>query len=97
MWIWVFHNGIDGGQDWVSCALKFSVPLLKTSNFDGYFTHEQRLLQHHARGKTTQACGIFVKKVFFFFLFQITADPPPPLRELHSTDETRVWRDPWES
>ena len=39
----------------------------------------------------TQKCGVFVKQVVF-----LTANHrgPLPLRELHSTDETRVWRDP---
>ena len=38
-----------------------------------------------------QTCGVFVEQVVF-----PTANHrgPHPLRELHSTDETGVWRDP---
>ena len=38
-------------------------------------------------------CGVFVKVVFLTVIHR----RPLPLRELHSTDETIVWRDPGES
>ena len=38
-------------------------------------------------------CHVFVKQVWFFF-FTVNHRGPLPLRELHSTDETLVWRDP---
>ena len=36
-------------------------------------------------------CGVFVKQVIFL---TVNHRGPLPLRELHSTDETIVWRDP---
>ena len=36
-------------------------------------------------------CGIFVKQVVFLM---VNNRRPLPFRELHSTDETIVWRDP---
>ena len=39
----------------------------------------------------TQTCGVFVNQVVFL---TVNHRGPLPLRELHSTDETRVWRDP---
>ena len=36
-------------------------------------------------------CGVFVKQVVFL---TVNHRGPLPLRELHSTDETIVWRDP---
>ena len=36
-------------------------------------------------------CGVFVKQVIFL---TVNHHRPLPLRELHSTDETIVWRDP---
>ena len=39
----------------------------------------------------TQTCAVFVKQVVFL---TVNHRGPLPLRELHSTDETRVWRDP---
>ena len=39
----------------------------------------------------TQAGGVFVKQVVFL---TVNHRGPLPLRELHSTDETIVWRDP---
>ena len=39
----------------------------------------------------TQTCGVFVKQVVFL---TVNHRGPLPLRELHSTDETIVWRDP---
>ena len=39
----------------------------------------------------TQANGVFVKQVVFL---TVNHRGPLPLRELHSTGETRVWRDP---
>ena len=41
----------------------------------------------------TQTCGVFVKQVVFL---TVNHRGPLPLRELHSTDETWVWRDPRE-
>ena len=39
----------------------------------------------------TQTSGVFVKQVVFL---TVSHRGPLPLRELHSTDETMVWRDP---
>ena len=39
----------------------------------------------------TQISGVFVKQVVFL---TVNHRGPLPLRELHSTDETMVWRDP---
>ena len=39
----------------------------------------------------TQTSGVFVKQVVFL---TVNHRGPLPLRELHSTDETMVWRDP---
>ena len=39
----------------------------------------------------TQTSGIFVKQVVFHM---VNHRGPLPLRELHSTGETIVWRDP---
>ena len=39
----------------------------------------------------TQMCGVFVKQVVFL---TVNHRGPLPLRELHSTDEAIVWRDP---
>ena len=39
----------------------------------------------------TQTCGIFVEQVVFL---TVNHRGPLPLRELHSTGETTVWRDP---
>ena len=39
----------------------------------------------------TQASGIFVKQVVFH---TVNHRGPLPLKELHSTGETIVWRDP---
>ena len=36
-------------------------------------------------------CGVFVKQVIFL---TVNHRGPLPLRELHSTDDTIVWRDP---
>ena len=36
-------------------------------------------------------CGVFVKQVVFL---TVNHRGPLPLREVHSTDEIRVWRDP---
>ena len=36
-------------------------------------------------------CGVFVKQVIFVI---VNHRGPLPFRELHSTDETIVWRDP---
>ena len=45
-----------------------------------------------AVGKTDiHVCGVFVKQVIFL---TVNHCGPLPLRELHSTDETIVWRDP---
>ena len=41
--------------------------------------------------QTTQTSGIFVKQVVFH---TVNHRGPLPLRELHSTGETTVWRDP---
>ena len=41
--------------------------------------------------RMTQTCGVFVKQVVFL---TVNHRGPLPLRELHSTDETIVWRDP---
>ena len=37
------------------------------------------------------ACGVFVKQVIFL---TVNHRGPLPLRELHSTDDIIVWRDP---
>ena len=39
----------------------------------------------------TQTCGVFVNQVVFL---TVNCRGPLPLREIHSTDETIVWRDP---
>ena len=39
----------------------------------------------------TQTCGVFVNQVVFLTM---NHRGPLPLREIHSTDETIVWRDP---
>ena len=39
----------------------------------------------------TQTCGVFVEQVVFL---TVNHRGPLPLKELHSTDETWVWRDP---
>ena len=39
----------------------------------------------------TQTCGVFVNQVVFL---TVNHRGPFPLREIHSTDETLVWRDP---
>ena len=39
----------------------------------------------------TQTCGVFVNQVIFL---TVNHRGPLPLREIHSTDETIVWRDP---
>ena len=44
-----------------------------------------------ARGCDRRVRGSFVEQVVFL---TATHRGPLPLRELHSTDETRVWRDP---
>jgi len=41
--------------------------------------------------RRTQTSGTFVKQVVFF---TVNHRGPLPLRELHSTGETIVWRDP---
>ena len=48
---------------------------------------------HLSRGCDTDiyVCSIFVKQVVFLTVYHCG---PLPLRELHSTDETLVWRDP---
>ena len=45
---------------------------------------------HLARGCVTDK-GVFVRQVVFL---TVNRRGPLPLRELHSTDETRMWRDP---
>ena len=44
-----------------------------------------------ARCCYTDVCGRFVEQVVFL---TVNHRGPLPLREIHSTDETRVWRDP---
>ena len=44
-----------------------------------------------SRTQRTQTSGIFVKQVVFL---TVNHRGPLPLRELHSTGETLVWRDP---
>ena len=39
----------------------------------------------------TQTFGVFMEQVVFL---TVNHRGPLPLKELHSTDETRVWRDP---
>ena len=39
----------------------------------------------------TQKCGVFVEQVVFL---TVNHRGPLPLREIHSTGETTVWRDP---
>ena len=39
----------------------------------------------------TETCDVFAKQVVFL---TVNHCGPLPLRELHSTDETIVWRDP---
>ena len=39
----------------------------------------------------TQMCGVFVEQVVFL---TVNHRGPLPLRDLHSTGETLVWRDP---
>ena len=39
----------------------------------------------------TQTCGVFVEQAVFL---TVNHRGPLPWRELHSTDETLVWRDP---
>ena len=46
--------------------------------------------QHHNTRKATQLSYISVNVI----IFTVNYRRPLPLRELHSTDETRVWRDP---
>ena len=46
---------------------------------------------YHVRDQTIQTNGIFVNQVVFL---TVNHRGPLPLRELHSTDETLVWRDP---
>ena len=46
------------------------------------------LCQRHS---ITQMCGVIVKQIVFL---TVNHRGPLPLREFHSTDETRVWRDP---
>ena len=52
---------------------------------------EESLKALKSRNWRTQTCGIFVKQVVFP---TVNHRGPLPLKELHSTNETRVWRDP---
>ena len=50
--------------------------------------HISRVCRWH---RLIYVCGVFVKQVVFL---TVNHRGPLPLRELHSTDETIVWRDP---
>ena len=54
-------------------------------------SNKEDLAKKAALGQHRQTCGIFVKQVVFH---TVNHRGPLPLRELHSTGETIVWRDP---
>ena len=47
--------------------------------------------KQHSDSQSTHTSGIFVKQVVFH---TVNHRGPLPLKELHSTGETIVWRDP---
>ena len=51
----------------------------------------EECLAKSSKKQRTQTCGIFVKQVVFH---TVNHRGPLPLKELHSTGETIVWRDP---
>ena len=57
---------------------------------DYKWTHTLRGCRWHVQ-TYIYVCGVFVTQVIFLTVYH---RGPLPLRELHSTDETMVWRDP---
>ena len=68
--------------------LIWTVILLLGRPFRFFFFFFFLLCQRHS---ITQMCGVIVKQIVFL---TVNHRGPLPLREFHSTDETRVWRDP---
>ena len=57
---------------------------------DYEWIHPSKCCRWHAQ-TYIYVCGLFVMQVIFLTVYH---RGPLPLRELHSTDEKRVWRDP---
>ena len=76
--------------------------LFRTSKFEDHFTPEHRsfrwpinqFLTACQRPSHTSMCRLCLFSVLFLFFLTVNHRGPLPSRELHSTDETWVWRDP---